>query len=179
MADTPSFREVLVAARAREEWAWAHLVRAYSPRLLGYARSQGVRDPEDLVAVVFERLVTGIAAFSGDEDAFQRWMFRIAQHRLIDGRRAEGRRKDDPVAEPPEVETEDVATTVLRSVEEERLYERLRVLPEQQRAIVYMRYVLELGHREIAEMLDISVPAVKMGQRRALETLASRLDREH
>ena len=93
------FPELLAAAQAGHEWAWDRLVRSYGPAVLGYARSQGMAEPEELLGDVLVELVKGLRAFSGDEGNFRSWIFVIAHNRVVDARRRAGRR---PTAEWPD-----------------------------------------------------------------------------
>jgi DNA-directed RNA polymerase specialized sigma24 family protein len=49
----------------------------------------------------------------------------------------------------------------------------LQGLSDNYRAVLFLRYVLELSHRDIATVMEISVPAVKMLQMRAIRTAES------
>lgn len=169
------FDAVLAAARVNARWAWEQLVREYSPRLLGYFRSQRVPDPEDLVGAVFVHVVRDLHTFTGGQDDFAAWVFRIAQNRLVDARRKSSRMPEDTASQPPEVAVEDVADIALRRADEERLYRLLAVLPSEQRAVIYMRFVLDMSHADIAAALGKQPGAVKMLQQRAVATLGARL----
>jgi len=80
----------------------ADLYRQLAPAVLGYVRSQGAAEPEDLLGEIFLQVVRDIGRFRGDEAALRRWVFTIAHHRLIDARRRSQRRpamSDGPVPE--------------------------------------------------------------------------------
>lgn len=176
MGHVRAFDRLLADARDGDITAWESIVRTYAPRLAAYARSQGANDPDDLVSIVFVRIVRDIDRFSGVEREFEAWVFRIAQHRLIDERRRRGRSREDSVEQPPEPADEDVADVVERRDSERRLHRHLAALPAQQRSVIFLRYVLDMSHRDIAAVLDTSVGAVKMLQRRGLEALRPHLE---
>jgi RNA polymerase sigma-70 factor (ECF subfamily) len=167
-----SFLSILRAARANGEWAWRELYDANAPRLLQYLRSQGIADPEGALGDVMVRVVRGIHNFEGDEDAFRGWLFRIAQNAVIDARRRS--RIEHEFDEAQLGTSPDVADSVEAHAEEARLYRTLRVLPHDQRAVVFMRVVLDLPFAEIARVLGRRESAVKMLQQRAFKTLRKR-----
>src|SRR6187455_3248025 len=69
----------------------------YSRLLVGYLRTQGAVDPEDLASEVFVGVLRGIDRFEGDEAAFRSWLLVIAHRRLLDDRRRRGRKPADAV----------------------------------------------------------------------------------
>jgi RNA polymerase sigma-70 factor (ECF subfamily) len=168
-----SFQGVLDAALANAEWAWEALYRAHASALLGYLRSQNAPSPEDLLGEVFVSVVRDLHRFSGTAGAFRGWVFRIAQHRLIDARRAERRRPRIADLEPPDVT--DTADGPGAALEARELVALLGMLPADQRAVLYLRYVADLSQNEIADVLGKRVGAVKMLQRRGQDRLAGDL----
>ena len=104
--------------------------------------------------------------------AFPGWLRQIAVRMAIDElrrRTAEPLVEDRPDSEPgPEtvLETQDAL---------ERFRALLDALPSAQRAAVVLRDVEGFSLRETAQMLDISVPAVKMRLNRAYATLKQEL----
>jgi RNA polymerase sigma-70 factor (ECF subfamily) len=166
--DEETFARVLDAARANGEWAWQAIYRAYAPALLGYLRSQGAASPEDVLGETFLAVVRSCGRFSGSERAFRAWLYRIATNRLVDARRAERAR---PVVAGASDAAEPVDEGAATPFAAEAL-SVLGVLPADQRAVLYLRLVLDLSHAEIADALGKRVGAVKMLQRRALDRLA-------
>jgi RNA polymerase sigma factor (sigma-70 family) len=173
------FPEVLRAAQAGDRDAIGSLYTDCAPRVLGFLRTQGIADHEDVAAEVFVSVVRNLPRFSGDEDAFRGWVFTIAQRRLIDERRRRGRRPEEPF------ESGDLAEVLSPgpSVEGEAM-ERLRTsgllaaiedLTPDQRAVLYLRAVADLSVPDIARALDKPETAVKALLRRASATLTRRL----
>ena len=173
------FPEVLRLAQAGDRDALARLYTDCSPRVLGFLRTQGIADHEDIAAEVFVSVVRNLPRFSGDEDDFRGWVFTIAQRRLIDERRRRGRRPEEPF------ETGDLADVLSPgpTVEGEAM-ERLRTsgllaaieeLTPDQRAVVYLRAVADLSVPDIARALDKPETAVKALLRRASASLTRRL----
>src|SRR3712207_2239271 len=88
----PDFPNVLAAAQVGAAWALRALYDALAPAVSGYARTQGVSDPDGLVNDVFFRAFRGIATFSGDAAALRSWIFTIAHNAIVDDRRRCSRR---------------------------------------------------------------------------------------
>ncbi len=170
-----SFPTLLAKARDSDRTAWEQLYRQFAPSVLGYLRSQRVDEPEDLLADVWLQVVRDLAAFGGSADGFRAWILRIAHNRLVDVRRADARRPEElSVAQPPEQLDENDPDPPIDDREElERLFSGL---PSTQRAVLYLRYVLDMPQGEIATALGSTLAAVKMQQRRGIDAIAARLD---
>src|SRR5690606_21156457 len=78
------FDDVLAAAQRGDERALETIYRDLSPLVLGYLRSNGARDPDDLTSEVFVAVVRNLGSFSGDERSFRSWVLTITHRRLVD-----------------------------------------------------------------------------------------------
>jgi RNA polymerase sigma-70 factor (ECF subfamily) len=170
-----SFENVLFAARAGAEWAWARIYEELSPPVAGYLRAHGAADPEDLAAEVFLQVVRGLDGFSGPEPAFRAWVFTIAHRRLVDDVRRRSRRPVAP-AGPEALEAAagaggDVEGEALAGLDHERVRQAIDALPGDQRAVVLLRIIGDLTIEQIAEALGKRPGAVKALQRRALRRM--------
>lgn len=170
-----SFDSVLTAARAGADWAWARIYADIAPSLVGYLRSRGAADAEDLAGETFLQVVRNLPAFAGDERAFRSWVFTIGHRRLIDDRRARGRR---PVAPAPAAVIEsaagsggDVAEEALARDGTARVRSAIDALPEDQRAVLLLRILGDLTVEQVARALGKRIGAVKALQRRALKRI--------
>ena len=173
------FPEVLRHAQAGDRDALGRLYADCSPRVLGFLRTQGIADHEDVAAEVFVSVVRNLPRFSGDEDAFRGWVFTIAQRRLIDERRRRGRRPEEPfengdladvIGAGPGVEGE--AMDRLRT---SGLLAAIEELTPDQRAVLYLRAVADMSVPDIARALDKPETAVKALLRRASASMSRRL----
>jgi RNA polymerase sigma factor (sigma-70 family) len=170
-----SFDNVLFAARAGAEWAWARIYDELAGPVAGYLRAHGAADADDLVGEVFLQVVRGLDGFSGPEPAFRAWVFTIAHRRLVDDVRRRSRRPVTPV-EPVTLER---AAGEGGNVEEEafagldlaRVREAIDGLPRDQRSVLLLRIIGDLTIEQIAEALGKRPGAVKALQRRALRRL--------
>jgi RNA polymerase sigma-70 factor (ECF subfamily) len=173
---TPDFDATLHAARRGDDAAWRSLYVAHASPVLGYLRAQRAPDPEDLLGEVWLQAVRDLEKFSGDDAGFRSWLLTIAHHRLLDLRRARGRRPVEVGTEPAGVEPEARDALPGEQMEaEQELGALLDGLPERQRSCLYLRYVLDLPQRDVARILGVSTPAMKMLQARATRALEQRV----
>ncbi|MCU1460874.1 MAG: polymerase, sigma-24 subunit, subfamily [Acidimicrobiales bacterium] len=145
--------------------------RALAPPVLGYLRSSGVPDPDDLLGEVFLVVATRLASFRGDAGARRRWVFTIAHHKVVDEHRRIHRRRrlraESAVDTPPPAEPFDPA-----------LVAALAALTPEQREVVSLRFVADLSLETVASITGRSVGATKALQHRALEALSRHLGTE-
>ncbi len=168
------FPQVLAAAQAGGEWAWAALYRDLAPTVLGYLRARGAADPEDLAGEVFLQVVRDSGRFSGTEKEFRGWVLTIAHHRLLDDVRYRGRR---PVqAAPDEVldaagPAGDIEQEAFVGMEVSRLRRGLEQLSPDQQDVLLLRLFGELTIEEVSAAVGKRPGAVKALQRRGLSAL--------
>jgi RNA polymerase sigma factor (sigma-70 family) len=158
-----SDEQLLSAFRHGNDAAFDVLHERYRQRLFAYVRqmlSAGSRqDAEDVLQDVFVRAYGALRA-DGREMNVRAWLYRVAHNRCIDHLRR-------PV--PPAAEIYEVSRKPLHDPMEEaqrredlaRLVEDISRLPEQQRSALLMREIDGLSYYDLAEALDVSLPAIK------------------
>ena len=155
------------------EWSPAleESYRTFAPALLGYFRSHGVDQAEDLVGDVFVSVARNLRRFHGDPDDFRRWVFAIAHRRRVDHvRRWRVRRRvvaEDPPERPCVDDRHDLDIDLVAALGE---------LTLRQREVVILRFVADLPLEDVARIIGRRVGAVKALQARALDHLAQCLD---
>jgi len=172
------FAAILASASDGDERALEQIYRDNAPLVLGYARTNGSRDPEDVTQDVFVAVVTGLRSFQGDERAFRSWLLTITHRRLVDDLRRRGRRpltqSDGTIltdqAAPDSTDGEALARLQARGV-----LEVIDSLTDDQRAVLLLRMLADLPIREIAAVLGKNETAVKALLRRAHAALGRRL----
>ena len=156
--------EQLVALfRAGSDEAFGVLHDRYRQRLFAYVRqmlsSHSRQDAEDVLQDVFVR---AFGALRGDSRAInvRAWLYRVAHNRCIDHLR----RPHPPAAEIFEMSRKpllDPVEEAQRRDDLKRLVGDLGRLPDQQRSALLMREIDGLSYAELADSLDVTVPAVK------------------
>lgn len=170
------FDEVLTAAKLGAHWALEALYRELSPSVIGWLRSQGHEDADDIASEVFVGMVKDICQFEGDEARLRTWVFALAHHRLIDARRHQARRPLSYV-DPQDLhgsapKCDDVEASVMDALDPGPLLRVLDLLTDEQRAVITLRVIAGLSLEETAEATKRSVGAIKALQHRGLATLA-------
>lgn len=173
-----AFEDVLAAAKAGAEWAWATLYRELAGVVAGYLASRGAAEPDDLASEVLLKVARSIHGFEGDQASFRSWVFVIAHRTLIDDRRARGRRPQltelTPAAETHAAAGDVEGEAVERLVTAE-LMSAFAELTEAQRDVLALRMIAGLTLEETAQAMGKRSGAVKALQRRALSALRKRL----
>lgn len=172
------FHDVLVAARAGAAWAFEVLYRDLAPVVTGYLRLHGAAEPDDLASETFIGVFTGLAGFSGDEDALRSWVFTIAHRRLVDDWRRRSRRPQvtDGTEDLRGLMGGDVEDDVMLRIGTDDVHRLCGGLPDDQRSVLLLRILADLTVEQVAQVMGRSVPSVKALQRRGLRTLRDQLE---
>ncbi|MDP9409113.1 MAG: sigma-70 family RNA polymerase sigma factor [Actinomycetota bacterium] len=168
--------ELVERTLAGDVRSYEELVRRYE-RLVGrvvYSYARREVSVEDLVQETFLRAYDRLETFNPDY-RFKTWLLAIANNLGVDTLR---RRRElvefnpethAPISRGPEAEA--VAADRSRGVRE-----AIATLPEIYGVPLVLRYTEGLSYAEIAEVLSITVPAVKSRLFRARNMLAGRLE---
>ena len=137
---------------------------AYGPALYRFCLIQmrNPADAEDILQEVFCRRLYQAPEFASP-DHERRWLFRVALNLCRDAwKRAS--RSDLPLE----------AASAAVTPEELGLLEQVAALPEPQRTAIHLHYYEGYSLREIARLLGVTVPAVKMRLKRGRDALRER-----
>jgi RNA polymerase sigma factor (sigma-70 family) len=175
-----TFPQILAAARGGAEWAWTGLYHDLAPSILGYLRTRGASEPEDLTGEVFLQVVRDLHRFEGGERDFRSWVFTIAHHRLIDDVRRRGRRpvEVDGNGASAREEMGDVEQEALDSIGAERVRRIIEGLSAEQRDVLLLRVLGGLTVTQVAQALGKTPGAVKALQRRGLASIEEAWSKE-
>ncbi len=196
--ETPSQFTLVIAAQAGDKTAFDTLVRPYRPELLVhcYRMLGSVHDAEDLVQETLVRAWEKRATFTSP-GSYRAWLYRIATnlclnaltrspkrslppdtHPVIDPTAPLPPRKREPIwlePFPDELLADQYADPEDRALQRERItlafLVALQHLTPAQRAILLLREVLDWPASEVAEWLNLSIPAVNSALQRARYTL--------
>lgn len=127
---------------------------------------------EDIAQDVFLDLYRGLQTIESGEH-LRAWLRRNTLNRCIDRSRRKAFQSEMPATDFMEQGHHDAPRDVLAL---ERMQRYVAALPEEQRAIVILRYQEELLPTEIAQVLDLPVNTVKSRLHRALASLRHRLE---
>ncbi len=161
--DSPDMTPTLVA-KLREGNAEAgqildQMFRARLTRFcLGYLSNREAA--EDVVQDVFFRVLRSTTV----PDNFRAWVYEISRNRCLDRLRSRKRRIDDrtlPTFSHIAVHIAGNLTKLVKSEQQEHLWQHLIELPSGQREVLLLRYAEGLSRAEIAKVLGIPEKLVK------------------
>jgi RNA polymerase sigma factor (sigma-70 family) len=130
----------------------------YCARLMG-----SVIEGEDVVQDTFARAFVALDELK-EAPLLRPWLFRIAHNRAMDLLRSRAIRAAEPIEAADEVvdpESPDPVEVLMRREAVETAVSRFVELPTVQRSVVILKDVLDQSLEEIADMLDLTVNAVK------------------
>jgi len=168
-----------LTAPASREGAFRELVRRYGPLLHRHLLRMlhAPADVDDVLQNTFIKVHRNVARFRGDSK-LSTWLYRIATNEALTWLRSQKRRDQHFVAEPP-------ATMANRALPADgyfdgdaaqaQLQQALEMLPPKQRAVFCFRYFDDLPYRQIAEITDTSVGALKASYHLAVKKIELQL----
>ena len=172
--------DTIRAARSGDGRALRRIFDVLAPAVLGYARGQGVEDPDAVANETLYRALRDIGSFEGDPAKFRSWVFTIAHNLIIDDRRRRSRRPEtielDRARNRPDGTF--VAEVALDRIEAAEMIRWITELPDGQRAVLLLRLVSDLSVAEVASIVSKSPGAVKALHRRGLTALRRRISTE-
>lgn len=164
-------------ARAGSKHAFGRLVEAYQRPVynLTYRMLGNAQEAEDAAQETFLRAYSRLKQFDPNHK-FSTWIFSIANHHCIDRlRKRHGGSvsiDDNPVLQNLEEETPQPEENVLDAEESAQLQVLLNRLDPDYRMPLILRYWEDYSYEQIAETLELTVPAVKSRLFRARKQIA-------
>ena len=130
----------------------------YCARLMG-----SVIDGEDVVQDTMAKALAALDEIT-NMPQLRPWLFRIAHNRALDLLRSRAVRRAEPIEAASDVADEasaDPMETLMRQEAVETAVSRFAELPLMQRSVVILKDVLDESLKVIADLLDLTVDAVK------------------
>ncbi len=184
MAQPNDEQALIEASRAGDSTALEELVRSHQARVYSFAMRmcRNVEDAKDILQETFLGMLRSIKEFRG-ESKFATWLYRIASNACLKKRRRgvfepqpeQELSLDDLMPRPgpdgrkPEVAdwSEDAERALLRGELSQQMEAAIDRLPKEYKIVLVLRDVEGFSAEETAEMLKLSVPAVKSRLHRA------------
>lgn len=140
-------------------------------------RIVGKNDAEDLTQEVFLKLNRGLSDFKG-ESSLSTWVYRVATNTALDKLRSRAHREDNETLRLDQVSCEtETACVEEKSLSAEReairnemnacIQEFIDRLPPDYRIVILLSELKDLKNQQIADVLGISLDAVKIRLHRA------------
>jgi RNA polymerase sigma-70 factor (ECF subfamily) len=167
----PGPDELLTRVARGDESAFAALYDELAPRVFGLAR-RILRDPALAEEVAQEALVEvwrTAARYDRAKGSAASWALTIAHRRAVDRVRAEqaSAERERRVA-TEEVPYDDVVEQATARLERQQVQRCLKGLTELQREAITLAYYRGYSYREVAQLLDTGLPAIKTRMRDGL-----------
>ena len=131
---------------------------------------------DDLTQSALERALTKASAWDSSRP-LKFWVFRIARNLWLDQLRAEKVRGNTEDIDDEEVDIADSRLAAMHTMQELReVTDKMRDLPEDQRAVLALVALEGYSYKETAELLDIPIGTVMSRLSRARKTLIEHFD---
>lgn len=175
--------DLVAASLAGETRSFATLVERYQEVAFraAYLITRDAGAAEEVAQDAFVRAYGALPMYRRDEP-FRPWLLRIATNLALNRVRGDARRRRmverfgfqrGREAEPP------AEQTALLDERQRLLWAAVRALPEDDRAVLYLRYFLELPEREIAAVIAKAPGTVKSRLNRAGGRLRDLIERDY
>ncbi len=131
---------------------------------------------EDVMQEVFAHVWRESSQFDGTRGSVQSWLRTVTRGRAIDRvRREEVWRRTGTPSPPKQRQYDQVIEAVIASQQRDHLQEVMRVLTERERAAIALAYFGGNSYAQVAELLGVSLPALKSRIRCGLARLRTHL----
>jgi RNA polymerase sigma-70 factor (ECF subfamily) len=139
-----------------------------------YSRVENIEDAEDLTAQTFMSVIEALPRYQ-HRSQFTAWIFRIARSKAMDHfRRNHSRVQKD--ASTAETIFDETLEQVIQSQTIDSLRVIIKMLKEDERELLRLRFVVDLSYVEIAELVGRKEDAVRKSVNRILERLHVQLE---
>jgi len=174
--------QLIARAAAGDREAFGRLYEEHSVRVFrhAYFLTGDVSLAEDLTAQTFLKALEAIGRYEDRGVPFIAWLLRITVNLAINHKKA---LKNGVHAQLPEQIIDDDAlgspeTSCTMKSEGERVWAKVRELPNEQRQVIVMRFLEDLPYADVASVLGKSIGAVRVIQFRALHNLRDLMHRD-
>ncbi|MBD3363041.1 sigma-70 family RNA polymerase sigma factor [Candidatus Dojkabacteria bacterium] len=135
-------------------------------------------DAEDLTARTFEKAMKAMQGYEWRGYTFGAWLYTIARNLILDRYKKKklSISVEDVMTFTADVEIERVDEKAEREINAQKLMKKIAELPENQREVIYLRYVKELTIAETMEITGRSIDSVKSLAKRGLKKLRELMD---
>ena len=173
--------DLIQRAKRGDTHAYEELVHAYQGIAfrIAYVLSGNAADAEEAAQDGFVKAWRALGRFR-EGAPFRPWLLQIVANEARNRRRSAGRRAHLALRAATEHPSGDAAPSpeaaFLSTEQREGLMAAVNELPEDQRAVISLRYFLGLSEQEVAAALDLPSGTVKSRTSRALDRLRELYD---
>ncbi|GGE42904.1 RNA polymerase sigma factor [Psychroflexus planctonicus] len=162
----------------KKDEAFSLLVKEYKVRLYWHIRNfvKIHEDADDVLQNVFIKVYRNIHKFKGESKLYS-WMYRIASNESITFLNKKAKKL--------QISNEEIQDYILDNLQSDvyfegdeiqlKLQKAIAKLPEKQQLVFNMKYFQELKYKEMSEILETSVGALKSNYHHAVKKIESYL----
>ncbi len=153
------------------------LYEACAPYLFGVIRNYlgGQREIRDILQEVFARIFYSLESYDSDKASFKTWITKICIYTCINELKKKNKWQLSSVDITEVIEPVDLTYLQLEQMNRSDIESYLNKMPEGYRTIFLLFYIDEYSHKEIAELLDISVGTSRSQLNRGLSWIRKNL----
>jgi RNA polymerase sigma-70 factor (ECF subfamily) len=183
VATSSTDEELVKKSQQNDERAFGELVGRYESKVYSLAMKmlRNPEDAEDVLQDTFLRAYRGIKSFQGNS-TFSTWIYRITANSAL----MRLRKKQLPTVSIDDADERETPINIadwapgpveqlLTQETQKAMSEAIEALPPEFRQVFILRDVEELSNAEVADILDLSVAAVKSRLHRARLKVRNRL----
>ena len=172
-------RPRISSLKSGEPRAWRWFVDEFGQALVNYAARMGHSDPEEVMGATMETVARGITGFEGNHKQFRSYVFSVAHARIVDDLRKSARRTNigqDYLESRQHHDDHDLddspfGAAVADAFDSELLTAALSRLSDDQRTMIYLRYVEGMSTKDTARAVGKSEVATRVALSRGLGQL--------
>jgi RNA polymerase sigma-70 factor (ECF subfamily) len=164
----------LDAAQRYDRKALAAIFEAYSEELYRYAFRlvADVARAEDLMSETFSRFLRALELGGGPKTHLRAYLYRTTHNLAMDHlRRVQKETNDDSIEQQTDLSARNPEQRAERKIDQEQAISMLRLLTEEQRQVIILKFFQGMDNEEVAATMQKTVGAVKALQHRALNSL--------
>lgn len=188
-AGEPTDKDLVKRLRKGDGDAFCEIVARYETKVFNLAMSftRNLEDAEEVLQDVFVTVHRKLAGFQG-KSAFSSWLYRITVNAAF--MKLRKRKQNQSVSiedispgnengwsDRPEAQVPGSDVHAMNHQLKETVYKAINRLPEEYRVVFMLRDVDGLSNKEVGEILDLSIPAVKSRLHRSRLMLRRKLQR--
>jgi len=178
MQSPPNERELIQHAQKGDKEAVGILYEHYAQAIFQYIsyRVASKAIAEDITAEVFLRMIRKLPTYKYTGSPFGAWLYRVASNLLTDHYRKN--QKVSTTSIPETYQSDSIDPFDKLAIQEDQLMVRraLLSLSDEYQNVIVLRFIRELPHVEVAEIMNKSEGAVRVLQHRALKALSKALN---
>lgn len=173
--------ELIARAQNGDKQAIGKLYEAYARPIFQYLTYRVETDAiaEDMLGEVFLKMLRGIKSYRYTGAPLGAWLFRVAANQVADHYRQRAKLRESELTDQLGSDSMSPLDEIIHNEERQRIRTALQTLPEDYQNVLVLRFMQDVSHATVAEVMERSESAVRVLQHRALKALQVALTRQN